>query len=185
MSLFLDFDMRISSTSQIINSISETINKVSKEMEYQKEQYFIEESILLLEDLYGITFVVAQVYITGTVSDIKTIGKGVKNISKELLLNQYSELLPGNKITKMELCDALANYCKHHDEWGNWSSSGRHQKTVSILNSVGINQFESIVFDQAIGLLWPENKNYDINQLIILLEDWRKRVVASYRKFEN
>jgi hypothetical protein len=185
MSLFLDLDMRISSTSRIINSVSETISNISTQMENQKEQYFIEESIYLIEELYGIAFVVAQTYISGTVTDVKTSGNEVLNISKELLLKEYSELLPGSNTTKMELCDALANYYKHHDEWGDWSAPGRHQKTVAILHSVGIKQFESIVFDQAIGILWPENKNYDINQLVLLLKQWRKNVVDSYKNIEN
>jgi hypothetical protein len=136
-------------------------------------------SSLLVEDLLGIAFVVAQTYIAGTVADAKRIVKSLSKVNKETLLRQHSEKLLGFDLTKIEICDAMANYYKHHEEWPDWSVPGRHQKTVSILRSICIEQSELVPFDKVMGLLWPENKEFDLEPLLLLIANWRTKVIQA------
>ena len=157
---FFDIDWRISSTTRLLRTIKETINEVYTKIQNEKETYIIEDGIEFMEELLGIAFVVAQTYITGVIADAKIVAMRSKKVDKETLLRDYSEKVIDYDITKMELCDAMANYYKHHDEWNDWSKPGRHQKTISILHAVGINQFDGVPYDRVMGLLWPQIEFY-------------------------
>jgi hypothetical protein len=174
---FFDIDWRISSTTHLLRTISVNIIEVERKINNEKETYIIEDGIEFIEELSGIAFVVAQSYITGAIADAKIVAMGSEKVNKEILLRDYSEKVNECNITKMELCDAMANYYKHHDEWHDWSKPGRHQKTVSILHAVGIHQFEEVIYDKVMGLLWPENDSSDLEPLIKMLSEWRVKVI--------
>ena len=126
----------------------------------------------------GIAFVMAQTYIAGTVSDAnKLMGSGGK-LTKEQLLKKHGDELAGSTVTRMELCDAIANYFKHHDEWNSWSATGRHKNTVSILCAAGIEENADFPCRKAADILWSNNDGSDLEPLLSLISSWRKAVIA-------
>lgn len=152
---------------------------IDKEMEDAHEDYQVDNGIEQIESLLGIGLVVAQTYIAGTVADANRIIKPPKRLSKETLLKLYSDNVPNTNVTQLELCDAMANYFKHHDEWSDWSAAGRHQKTIAVLRAVGIEQFGGIPFDTAMAVLWPGYKGLSLDPLVELLVNWRAKVIEA------
>ena len=82
-------------------------------------------------------------------------------------------------MTRIELCDAIANYFKHHDEWHSWSATGRHQKTVSILRAVAIEEEDDFPCRKAADILWSNNDGSDLEPLLSLISSWREAVIAA------
>ena len=133
-----EFDWRLSSTKRIFQALSEALKDVERGFVEAQEDFEIDDALEHTESLLGIAFVTAQTYIAGMVSDANALIGPDSKVTKERLLKDYSDRVPESTVTKMELCDALANYFKHHDEWNGWSVTGRNQKTISILRAAGI-----------------------------------------------
>jgi hypothetical protein len=179
-----EIDWRYSWVQRIFEALSEGLKRVGHdfdEAELSDEFYFdvnmaLEEANALL----GIAFVTAQTYITGTVSDINKITKSGIKLKKDQLLKNHSDNLPGLGVTKLEFCDAMANYFKHQDEWPDWSATGHHQKTVSVLQNAGINQNDEYICVKAMELLL-QIKEYDLNPLLQLLSTWRQSVIEDIK----
>ena len=127
----------------------------------------------------GIAFVMAQTYITGTLSDVNEIVSSKTKVSKDELMKDFSEYLESSDITKIELCDATANYFKHHDEWKNWSPTERNRKTISILTATGIKEIDEYPCDKAASLIWS-NSDEDLQPLLELLTKWREAAIRHY-----
>ena len=169
-------DWRLSSTKMILKALSAGMTDVPGRVANAIEEYEIENAIEHTESLLGIVFVTAQTYITGTVADANRIIRPGK-LSKEKLLQDFGGPLPGLGTSKLELCDAIANYFKHHDEWGSWSSVGRHQKTTSILLAGGITESEEYPCRKAADLLWLNYDGSDFEPLLTILTTWRAEVI--------
>jgi len=158
--------------------LSDALKDIERDLSEAQEEFEIDDALEHTESLLGIAFVMAQAYITGTVSDAnKLMGSGGK-LTKEQLLNKHGDGLAGSTVTKMELCDAIANYFKHHDEWNSWSAIGRHKKTVSILRAAGIEENDDFPCRKAVEILWSNNDYSDLKPLLSLISSWRKAVIA-------
>jgi hypothetical protein len=168
-----------------MRTLSTSIEEITGKLDKAKEQYEIDDGVLLIEELYGIAFVVAQTYLAGTIADANRISQSTDKIKKEVLLKRYNDKLDGHDISKLELCDAMANFYKHREEWTDWSIPGRHQKIVSILHELSIDQFEIIPFDKVMGMLWPGNNDVNFEPLLSLISDWRTKVIQSCLKEKN
>ena len=85
-----------------------------------------DEEVELIESLLGTAFVICQTNITSVVSRIKDLHSffrkregrplGALGCSKEAILKQGSDGLPGSAYSIVETIDAFANYFKHRDE---------------------------------------------------------------------
>ena len=73
MTTFHDKDWRISSTSKIIRTLSDSINDIYRNREGEKDIYRTKEETGLIDELIGISFIVVQIYVNGTLADIKLI----------------------------------------------------------------------------------------------------------------
>lgn len=174
-----EIDWRFSSTKRIFQALSGALKDVERDFNEAQESFEIDDALEHTESLLGIAFVVAQTYIAGTVSDAnKLMGSGSK-LTKERLLKDFGDKLAGSAVTKMELCDAIANYFKHHDEWNSWSATGRHQKTVSILHAAGIEANNDFPCCKAADRLWSNNDGSDLEPLLSLISSWRETVIAA------
>ncbi len=179
MKTIYEFDFQYPSIKRILSTLSETMEQVDKELDKASEQYQIDDGVYLLEELYGIAFVVVQTYITGTIADARHITESDEKYTKETLLKQHNDVVEGTTTTKMELCDAMANYYKHHEEWRDWKVTKRNERTLAILTSIGIKQFDGIPFEKAIGKLLPETTVFDLNPLLTLISNWRRKVIQT------
>jgi hypothetical protein len=176
----LEFDGRYFSTQRIFEALSEGLKSVRRDLEESEQSdapYFeVEIALDQVDALLGIAFVTAQTYITGTVSDLNLGPEIVRKSRKEQLLKNYCDYLPGLTLTKLELVDAMANYFKHHDEWPDWSASGPHQRTVTVLRSVGIDENDHCLCVEAANILL-QHEDWNLTELLQLLSTWRKAVV--------
>ncbi len=175
---WLEIDWRFSSTKRVFQALSDDLKDIKRDLGEAQEEFEIDDALEYTESLLGIAFVMAQTYIAGTVSDAnKLMGCGGK-LTKEQLLKKHGDRLVESTVTRMELCDAIANYFKHHDEWNSWSATGRHKKTVSILRAAGIEKNNDFPCRKAADILWSNNDGSDLESLLSLISSWRKAVIA-------
>lgn len=172
-------DWRIAYTRKIIITLSNAINEIYKQTDFDGEEYLIDEKREIVDNLIGMAFIVAQLYVTGTIADAKLFAKSTDQIGKAFLLRKYSELIPKTNVTKMELCDAFANYYKHHEEWVRWSKNDKNQKTIEILLAVGLEEFGEVPLGKVIELLLTTEHNFTLDPLISIIIDWRSTVMDS------
>ncbi len=172
-------DWRFSSTKRIFQALSDGLKDVRCDFSKAQEEFEIDDALEHTESLLGIAFVTAQTYIAGTVSDAYKLKGAGSELTKERLLKDYGDRLAGSAVTRMELCDAIANYFKHHDEWNSWSAKGRHQKTVSILRAAGIEENDEFPCRKAADILWSNNDGSDLKPLLSLISSWREAVIAA------
>lgn len=177
-----EFDWRFSTTRRIMQALSDALKDVEQEWHETEESHEIDEILEHTESLLGIGFVTAQTYIAGTVSDANRISGSGNKLTKERLLKEHSDKLPTSEVTKMELCDAIANYFKHHDEWAGWSATGRHQKTVSVLRPANIDETDIFPCRKAADILWSNDDGSDLEPLLDLISDWRTAVIAASKR---
>lgn len=173
-----EIDWRFSSTKRIFQALSEGLKDVQRDFCEAQEEFEIDDALEHTERLLGIAFVTAQTYIAGTVSDANKLMRSGGKLTKEQLLKDYADTLPGSAVTRMELCDTIANYFKHHDEWHSWSGPDRHQNTVSILRAAGIKEIDDFRCRKAADILWSNNDGSDLEPLLSLISNWRKAVIA-------
>jgi hypothetical protein len=176
-----EIDWRFSSTKRVFQALSDGLKNVEHALDEAQESYQMDDALEHAESLLGIAFVMAQTYIAGTVSDANRLPRAGGRLTKEQLLKNYGERLAGSALAKMELCDATANYFKHHDEWGSSSTTARNQKTVSILRAAGIQENDEFPCRKTADLLWSNNNGSDLEPLISLISNWREAVIAAYK----
>ena len=174
-----EIDWRFSSTKRIFQALSDGLKDVKRDFSEAQDEFEIDDALEHTENLLGVAFVMAQTYIAGTVSDAYKLKRSGSKLTKERSLKDYGDRLAGSAVTKMELCDAIANYFKHHDEWNSWSATGRHQKTVSILRAAGIEESDDFPCRKAADILWSNNDDSDLEPLLSLISSWREAVIAA------
>ena len=175
-----EIDWRLSSTRQVFQALSDALKNVGKIiLDETREDYEREDALEHAENLLGIAFVTAQTYIAGTVSDVNQFAKVTNKLTKDQLLKTHNEKIAEKTITKLELCDALANYYKHHDEWESWSAIGRQQKTVATLQAAGIQESDSYPCIKAAEMLWLNTQS--LESLLLLVSSWRETVIKAYK----
>ncbi len=177
-----EIDWRFSSTERVLQALSNGIEEAKFALDEAQEQYCVDDALEHVENLLGIAFVSAQAYITGTVADANQLIGSDSRLAKEQLTKNYSERLPGTAVTRLELCDAIANYYKHHDEWIAGSETGRSQRTVSTLRAVGITASDDFPCSRAAEILWANNDGSDLGPLLSLISCWRQDVISAHRR---
>jgi hypothetical protein len=157
-----EIDWRFSSTQQVFQALSDALKNVENIiLDEAQADYEREDGLEHAENLLGIAFVAAQIYIAGTVSDVNQFAKVAIKLTKDQLVKTHSEKITEKTITKLELCDALANYYKHHDEWESWLTVGRQQKTIATLQAAGIKESDSYPCMKAAEILWLNTQSLE------------------------
>jgi hypothetical protein len=177
-----EIDWRLSSTKRILQALSDGLKDVGRNFDEAHEDYQIDDALEHAESLLGIAFVTAQTYIAGTISDANQLIETGGRLTKEQLIRDHSDHLAESVVTKVELCDAIANYFKHHDEWNSWSITGRNQKTVSILRASGIQENDEFPCRKVADLLWSNNDGSDLLPLLSLITSWREAVITACKR---
>jgi len=136
------------------------------------------------EMIFGIAFVAAQKYITGSISDIfSAAGKG-NNLTKLNMISKCSPEVAGDT-TKISLIYAIANYFKHHDEWDNWEANGHKKSTIETLGKCNINEETEFPCQEVVTILWGEKKFIELNNLLDILVEWRKKLLLEFIEKNN
>ncbi len=177
-------DLMIGFRNNSIRRILGTLSKNLMEIEEMMDPEHPEDAIEEWEDFLGIAFITTQLYITRIVSDLNKLSKDSHPPNKRELLKNFSKTIPETEVTEMELCDAMANYFKHHDEWKwfDWSSPTPIQKrTVKKLIAVGIDDQEYYPCLKAFGILMP-TKSLDLQPLASMMIEWGEKVISESEK---
>jgi hypothetical protein len=174
-----EFDWLLSSTHRILKALSEILHDIDRELHTAEEEYEKDDAIELAENTLGLAFVVAQVYITGTIANLNRMASPPRRITKEESISQFGVPLKDRGVTDLQFCDAMANYYKHHDEWHALSKEGRHTKTVSVLHAAGIDEQGPHPCVQAGELIFLSPGPYYLDRLMEMLSQWRHRQIAA------
>jgi hypothetical protein len=179
-----EIDWRYSSTLHIFEVLTESLKDVVAklhEAEQSDDELYFDFVLEQAEGLCGIAFVAAQRYITGTVADVKKLAYSDNRFKKDALLKVYNDRLLGLSLTKLEFCDAMANYFKHHEEWQRWAGVGQKQKTVGILQAAGLKESDSYLCVRAIHILLSQDE-WNLMPLLNLLSSWRESIIGAYKQ---
>jgi len=115
---------------------------------------------LIVETQIGLVLVMCQTYIARIVSLVNyfykdyeaLFGKELMKIdtSKRSLMSHFGPRVKGAQYSSVEVIDALANYFKHHEEWGGKLASlrGNEKRTAEIVRSVGADLSRSLWYSQ-------------------------------------
>lgn len=177
------YDWRISYIRKVINSLSDVLKEVYQQPIDEIGARLEKES--LIENIIGMAFLTSQIYISGTIADAKFFSKEPNKMTKPLLLHNFSDSIPGTNVTALEICDAYANYYKHHEEWTAYSKDKINKHTIETLAAVGIdvigniNIMTEVPFSRIIDLLLTTDDGIEFSSLVTLLSDWRSRIFAS------
>lgn len=127
------------------------------------------------ETVFGIAFVTAQTYITGTISDMNEVNNN-SGLTKTDMLNIGSPSITNN-ISKVFLINTIANYYKHHEEWSGWQIESHNRRTIQTLNQLGFNEHTLYPCHEAAQVIWPTEVLCELNYLLDVLVDWRKNLL--------
>ena len=172
-----EIDFRYSWTSSIFQSLEAGFSAI-REIEKEDEWFDAGWQLEHIESLLGIAFVSAQTYILGTVQDINAIRKYSGKLPLDKIKYYAEDMKPlPDGTSRIILIDSIANYYKHHDEWGTWPTNS----TTKTLSAVGImNKIEFSCYKAAITL-WDERECEKLGNLLSIISEWRKYILSKYK----
>jgi len=168
-----EMDWRQSSIRQILSALSEGLRT---NVQRYDESGDVDSAVEYEDDLCGIAFVTAQTYITGVVSDVSALRVGQSPMNKYELLQIANPIVADTKLTRMQLCDTMANYYKHRDEWDNWKDS-KARRTTDILRKAGFSESSLYLCSTVAKLLFGDEKLESLVPIVDMLSAWRFTVV--------
>jgi len=188
----LGFSYQYDLLSNIVDAQILAIRKASEFYEESKKSGFqdyieivAEEQGDIVEGLIGCSFVVCQVYITHVVSRVQSLQNTAKNDSKELkttpdskqeIRRSFSPKVSSTNIGYVEAINALANYFKHNEEWGEWAKqTGQEKQTISIIQPLGLSYGSSRNLSKGLQTLGG-----DLQALFHILKKWQSDLSAAY-----
>lgn len=129
------------------------------------------------EAIFGVSFVTAQAYILGTTEDVNKIREsaGKQPLTKMQLYSDAAHC-DGTNTSTIMLINAIANYYKHHDEWGDrWPNN----RTTTALADVGIGSNTEFPCYRAPVTLFEQDHLWQFGRLRKMIADWRQHVLST------
>jgi len=178
-----EIDWRKSSVRQILFALSQGLDANVQQFHDGGD---VDDALEYEDDLCGIAFVTAQAYITGVVADVNTLRghalRGARSpISKHELLKTANPIVGDTTLTRMQLCDTMANYYKHRDEWDEWAASttSAAARTIELLRTAGFTEGDKHLCTTVATLLFGNVEVNSLVPLVDMLSSWRVAVIAS------
>lgn len=159
--------------------------------------WWIEDEVVVIEELLGVAFVACQAQITYIVSGIQRLHKHAKKLdSKQLTktdgtkasIMQYGFARNAEiPYSPIEIIDAFANYYKHSDQWSvegvDWDKPqtyGLAKHTIPVVKFASAEQ-GSTGGNLRAGASYLGNPEFrDLSVFIAILSGWRKNLVSAY-----
>lgn len=178
-----------------LNNLQEIYNDLLKinpqddfqsEEDYSSYQYFIERKEQNLENILGLYFIVAQNFIS---SVIFITNRYIKQFSKDnpsqreikkidLICSDFNDMVPGYNFTKVQAINAIANYYKHKDEWGNkWCDQKNKNQEIVIklgMKPKNLNNIQSVCDKFIFNNMIISKEIYD------LLKSWSNYIESNH-----
>src|SRR6266540_5236015 len=105
-----------SAISEALSRINNAVSKGDEELVEALTEGYTNQ----IEQLLGVAFVTAQVFITGVRTALNKVRKNCKQqkLNKEEMFKLESNLMQNlPEYTEIQVINAIANYWKHHEEW--------------------------------------------------------------------
>ena len=175
-----EIDWRQSSVRQILFALSQGLDANRQQFDNGRD---VDDALEYEDDLCGIAFVTAQAYITGVVADVNALrGHALRGahspISKHELLKTANPIVSNTRLTQMQLCDTMANYYKHRDEWADWAAPAA-RRTTELLQTAGLKKSDHHLCTTVAALLFGNEDVRSLVPLVDMLSSWRVAVIAS------
>jgi hypothetical protein len=170
-----EIDWRQSSVRQILFALSQGLGANAQQFDDGGD---VDDALEYEDDLCGIAFVTAQAYITGVVADVNSLRGTRSPIRKHKLLKSANPIVADTRLTRMQLCDTMANYYKHRDEWVDWTDPAAC-RTTELLRTAGFTQGDQHLCTTVATLLFGNMKIESLVPLVDMLSSWRVTVIAS------
>ena len=171
---FQEYDWRRSSIAAILDAVGSALQGIGKSV--ADGDMDVDEAVEQSESFLGIAFVAMQTYIYGAVADAGKIAKASGKERVDKSLTKFSDKVPNNSVTKIQVCDAIANYFKH--EWPNWTPKPARWEARKPLYDAGITEdTDHPCQDAATILLGPNTA--DLSPLLSMLTDWRDKLIGA------
>jgi hypothetical protein len=175
-----EIDWRLSSVRQILLALSYGLDVNAQKFDDGGD---VDDALEYEDDLCGIAFVTAQAYIIRVVADINALRNTRPPISKHELLKSANPIVADTKLTQMQLCDTMANYYKHRDEWDDWTNpSPNARATIESLRTAGFTQGSQHLCTTVATLLFGDVKVESFVTLADMLSSWRIAIINKYNK---
>ncbi len=175
--MFCEFDWRYSSTRKVLEALSDGITVDAQAVQ---EEWEVEDAREYEDDLCGVAFVAAQAYISGVVADFNRARPSMPAVGKHELLKTFNPTVADTKLTQLQLCDTMANYYKHRDEWDDWDHP-LAARTTSLLRVAGFSKEDLYLCTCVAALLIGTQEFRSFVPLASLLSKWRTAVIASLK----
>lgn len=168
-----EIDWRYSSIAGILNAVSAALENIKTEILPED----VDEALEQTESFLGISFVAAQTYIKGAEADAVRLAKANGKGKIDNPLKKFNDTIPNTHLTKIELCDGIANYFKH--EWPNWNPKPKRiDEPRRVLYDAGLTEAMDYPCQEAAKILWGFTSS-DLSPLLFLIEEWRKKLIAA------
>ena len=174
---FYEFDWLREPTRGVLAALSQEMRHLERKLDAALQLYDRDDGLSTIDSVIGVAFVLGQVYITSVVAAARKLSPPATKVSKQELVRVHNQVLPGREVFKIELCDAMANYYKHREEWAGADKAGRHQATLKVMSRAGIELMGGIACMDAMELLFPDTDSYSFSPLFSLLVNWRDAVI--------
>ena len=146
----------------------------------------------MIEELAGVGFTLAQVYISQVISSTESLCQiaGIERPKPLMIRQSNSRRVGSSQFTQIEVIWDVANYYKHKDEWQgkSWRHIERSQsrvdkqraKTIQVLRAIGCEEHCTGNFRRAAEALGMAN--YELGQLAEILEAWHAKLREVYEE---
>jgi hypothetical protein len=172
---YLETDYRSEWVKEILISLDHGFINIQKKYDENEwfDAYWAQEQV---ESIYGIAYVTAQTYITGTISDMSKISalEATKERKAEWMATAESVV---NGISAINLMNAMANYFKHNEEWDEGKLVRNNKNTIEILDRCNINSETDFPCWTAAQTLCNKEMISDVVFLHKMLVAWRKELL--------
>ena len=181
MNIILGVDFRYNWLATILEGLAGSfgeIRRLSEEHDWFDGLWQLEYA----EPIVGMAFVATQAYLIGVVADISRakgkLGKQLQQFVNDEKIGFYSDdpLPIGSNQSRVLIIHAAANYYKHHDEWGGWSTN----KTARQLEAAGIQEHTEFPCLVAAEMLFGNTNFGRLNTLLVIASEWRSYVINKY-----
>ena len=131
------------------------------------------------ESIFGIAFITAQTYISGTVEDVNSIRRSVgKSAIKRINYYDDDKFPLSNGVSRILLINAIANYYKHHDEW---EKTWKKNLTTLTLYDAGIDEKTEFPCYEASTMLSSGKASENLENLLTIISEWREYILSKYK----
>ena len=173
---YLEVDYRAETVEEIFLSLDHGFIRYKKKFDDNEwyDAYWAQEQT---ESIFGIAYVTAQTYITGTLSDVSKItGHSNREKKIEWMFDSCNEVQDG--VSTVYLINTMANYYKHYEEWEEWKAVGINKNTIETLKKLGINEETDFPCWEAAKIISNTDMPFDVSFLGRILIKWRKDLIS-------